>query len=328
MLALFKKSLDIRLYFIWGIGLLLEVIALGIQIYIPRLDKELITVLQKVDLWESLREEGGLDYVIDEQNSLSRGQLPKLAIARSLLGNTNVLVLDEITSSLNKESTNKIEEIINSLGNDITIIEVTHSEPLKSHSIPIKIGENEDNWQLRPYLQKVGGCLKKKLILSLVAVLVLLVGAFTLVVKQSNQKGTQSDNNANSSYRVKAYQASQYRGVYQSKGFVEVANVDYNYLLVNDGDLVYKGTTKLTSNGVYAPMTGIFSKPTSGPARIYQQAGEVTFSVNENEYREFQVGDNLKITAMDNNSQAMAGKIIALAKVPADEHAAGSQAGR
>ncbi|HJA72857.1 MAG TPA: ATP-binding cassette domain-containing protein [Candidatus Limosilactobacillus faecipullorum] len=126
-------------------GLLLEVIALGIQIYIPRLDKELITVLQKVDLWESLREEGGLDYVIDEQNSLSRGQLPKLAIARSLLGNTNVLVLDEITSSLNKESTNKIEEIINSLGNDITIIEVTHSEPLKSHSIPIKIGENEDN---------------------------------------------------------------------------------------------------------------------------------------------------------------------------------------
>lgn len=166
------------------------------------------------------------------------------------------------------------------------------------------------------------GVLKKKLILSLVAVLVLLVGAFTLVVKQSNQKGTQSDNNANSSYRVKAYQASQYRGVYQSKGFVEVANVDYNYLLVNDGDLVYKGTTKLTRNGVYAPMTGIFSKPTSGPARIYQQAGEVTFSVNENEYREFQVGDNLKITAMDNNSQAMAGKLIALAKVPADEHAA------
>lgn len=105
----------------------------------------MITVLQKVDLWESLREEGGLDYVIDEQNSLSGGQLPKLAIARSLLGNTNVLVLDEITSSLNKESTNKIEEIINSLGNDITIIEVTHSEPLKSHSIPIKIGENEDN---------------------------------------------------------------------------------------------------------------------------------------------------------------------------------------
>lgn len=69
----------------------------------------------------------GYDTIIGEGgNFLSGGQKQKLVIARTLLLNTKIILFDEITSSLDKKSEKVIVEIIKKIGNNHTIIVVTH----------------------------------------------------------------------------------------------------------------------------------------------------------------------------------------------------------
>lgn len=58
---------------------------------------------------------------------LSGGQRQRLCLAMGLLMNTNVLLLDEPTSALDPVATDKIENIIQSLGQQKLVILVTHS---------------------------------------------------------------------------------------------------------------------------------------------------------------------------------------------------------
>jgi ABC-type bacteriocin/lantibiotic exporter with double-glycine peptidase domain len=57
--------------------------------------------------------------------SLSSGQLQKVSFIRSLLNESNLLLLDESTSNLDTESKKLIFEILNS--KKITIINSTHN---------------------------------------------------------------------------------------------------------------------------------------------------------------------------------------------------------
>jgi phosphate transport system ATP-binding protein len=59
--------------------------------------------------------------------SLSGGQQQRLCIARGVAVKPSVLLLDEPTSALDPISTAKIEELINELKNDYTIVIVTHN---------------------------------------------------------------------------------------------------------------------------------------------------------------------------------------------------------
>jgi phosphate transport system ATP-binding protein len=59
--------------------------------------------------------------------SLSGGQQQRLSIARALAVDPEVLLMDEPTSSLDPQSTNRIEELIHSLKEQVTIIIVTHN---------------------------------------------------------------------------------------------------------------------------------------------------------------------------------------------------------
>lgn len=59
-------------------------------------------------------------------NKLSGGQLQKALIARALMSNPDVLVLDEPTASLDSKSTNDIYELLKELNLDKTIILVSH----------------------------------------------------------------------------------------------------------------------------------------------------------------------------------------------------------
>lgn len=68
--------------------------------------------------------------------------MQKLAIARALLNKANVLILDEITSNLDAESTRAVKNIINHLASNITIIEITHSQPIKADSTLIRLSPN------------------------------------------------------------------------------------------------------------------------------------------------------------------------------------------
>ena len=59
--------------------------------------------------------------------TLSGGQQQRVAIARALALEPDILCFDEPTSALDPISTGKIEELINELKNDYTIVIVTHN---------------------------------------------------------------------------------------------------------------------------------------------------------------------------------------------------------
>jgi phosphate transport system ATP-binding protein len=59
--------------------------------------------------------------------SLSGGQQQRLCIARSVATKPEVILLDEPCSALDPISTAKVEELIEELANDYTIVIVTHN---------------------------------------------------------------------------------------------------------------------------------------------------------------------------------------------------------
>jgi phosphate transport system ATP-binding protein len=91
---------------------------------VPQEDRDYLVeeCLTKAGLWKEvntrLREPGG---------ALSGGQQQRLCIARSLAVRPKVLLMDEPCSALDPTSTNRIEETIRELKDDVTIVIVTHN---------------------------------------------------------------------------------------------------------------------------------------------------------------------------------------------------------
>ena len=71
----------------------------------------------------------GKDFLNRNINDLSGGQKQKVSIARTLVNRPNVLLLDEITSSLDRISQHEIEELIQKINQKYgtTIIWITHN---------------------------------------------------------------------------------------------------------------------------------------------------------------------------------------------------------
>lgn len=94
---------------------------------------EIYSVLKLVNIYEfviSLPE--GISTLIGEgSNSLiSGGQLQRLSIARALLRNPQILILDECTSSLDPENKKIIREVIETLSKRCSILMVTHDKEM------------------------------------------------------------------------------------------------------------------------------------------------------------------------------------------------------
>jgi phosphate transport system ATP-binding protein len=80
------------------------------------------TCLIKSALWDEVK-----DRLDQNAMGLSGGQQQRLCIARALAINPEVVLMDEPASALDPKSTLKIEDLINELKKDYTIIIVTHN---------------------------------------------------------------------------------------------------------------------------------------------------------------------------------------------------------
>ena len=86
------------------------------------LKKIVIESLKKAALYDEVK-----DRLKDSALGLSGGQQQRLCIARCIAMEPDVILMDEPTSALDPIATLKIEELINELKNDYTIIIVTHN---------------------------------------------------------------------------------------------------------------------------------------------------------------------------------------------------------
>jgi phosphate transport system ATP-binding protein len=86
------------------------------------LDLAVETSLQKAALWDEVQ-----DRLDDPAIALSGGQQQRLCLARVLALKPEVILLDEPTSGLDPISTGKVEESLQDLKKDYTIILVPHS---------------------------------------------------------------------------------------------------------------------------------------------------------------------------------------------------------
>ncbi len=103
-----------------------ENIAFGIRLYdrLPRsgVDERVESALRRAALWDEVKDKLGANGL-----SLSGGQQQRLCIARTVAVRPEVILLDEPCSALDPISTARIEELIDELKDDYTIVIVTHN---------------------------------------------------------------------------------------------------------------------------------------------------------------------------------------------------------
>ena len=87
-----------------------------------QMDEVVLNSLERVNLIDEVR-----DRLHDNALSLSGGQQQRLCIARTVALNPEVILMDEPCSALDPISTSKIEQLIEQLRADFSVVVVTHS---------------------------------------------------------------------------------------------------------------------------------------------------------------------------------------------------------
>ncbi|WP_251860979.1 ABC transporter ATP-binding protein [Clostridium sp. Marseille-Q2269] len=96
-------------------------------------DKLLLEAIKSCGLDEYYNEES-LNYIVGENGArLSGGQKQKVALARAIIQNREIVIFDEVTSNIDVYSENKLKKILNNELKDKTVIFVTHQEEFLKH---------------------------------------------------------------------------------------------------------------------------------------------------------------------------------------------------
>ena len=95
-------------------------------------DEQLLKALDMVGASELItRFVDGLDHHVGDQNrGISGGETRLIALARAMLHDSAILLLDEPTASLDRDSENRFLEALKTLGKDKTVIIVAHRKEL------------------------------------------------------------------------------------------------------------------------------------------------------------------------------------------------------
>lgn len=129
--------------FMFILGTLKEQITLKDERYS---DEDVIRVMKLCGLHETAMSlEKGYDTIVNE-NSFSKGQCQLLSIARALIANPLIFLLDEMSANLDVVSEKKMLEVIDQIAKDHLILSITHHQEIlreEDHLIYLKDGKVE-----------------------------------------------------------------------------------------------------------------------------------------------------------------------------------------
>jgi len=95
---------------------------LRIQDETENLDEKVETALKRAALWDEVK-----DQLDESALDLSGGQQQRLCIARAIAVDPEVILMDEPASALDPIATSKIEDLIEELAEEYTVVIVTHN---------------------------------------------------------------------------------------------------------------------------------------------------------------------------------------------------------